>query len=54
MSQFWQNLHARLQPAVPNESTLEPGIEVIERLLLDRIDAEARRAAVRRQHHRVA
>ena len=25
MSQFWQNLHARLQPAVPNESTLEPG-----------------------------
>ena len=27
------------------------GIEVIERLLLDRIDAEARRAAVRREHH---
>ena len=25
MSQFWQNLHARLQPAVPNESTAEPG-----------------------------
>jgi hypothetical protein len=25
MSQFWQNLQARLQPAVPNESTLEPG-----------------------------
>src|SRR5512141_464569 len=25
MSQFWQNLHARLQPAVPNDSTLEPG-----------------------------
>src|SRR5437868_1195089 len=25
MSQFWQNLHARLQPAVPNDSTLDPG-----------------------------
>src|SRR5919197_6764254 len=25
MSQFWQNLHARLQPAVPNESTELPG-----------------------------
>ena len=25
MSQFWQNLHARLQPAVPNESTALPG-----------------------------
>src|SRR5215210_659284 len=25
MSQFWQNLHARLQPAVPKESTAEPG-----------------------------
>src|SRR6201995_5369745 len=25
MSQFWQNLHARLQPAVPNDSTAEPG-----------------------------
>ena len=25
MSQFWQNLHARLQPAVPNESTGVPG-----------------------------
>ena len=25
MSQFWQNLQARLHPAVPNESTLEPG-----------------------------
>ncbi len=25
MSQFWQNLHARLQPAVPNENTDEPG-----------------------------
>ena len=54
MSQFWQNLHARLQPAVPNDSTLVPGIEVVERLLLDRIDAEARRPAVRREHHRVA
>ena len=25
ISQFWQNLQARLQPAVPNENTLEPG-----------------------------
>src|SRR6476659_6349691 len=25
MSQFWQNRHARLQPAVPNESTDDPG-----------------------------
>ncbi|MCY1465681.1 hypothetical protein D9M71_838650 [compost metagenome] len=25
ISQFWQNLHARLQPAVPKDSTLEPG-----------------------------
>jgi hypothetical protein len=25
MSQFWQNLQARLQPAVPNDSTDEPG-----------------------------
>ena len=25
MSQFWQNLQARLQPAVPNESTGVPG-----------------------------
>ena len=29
------------------------GIEMIERLLLDRIDAEARRAAVGGQHHRI-
>jgi len=25
MSQFWQNLQARLQPAVPKDSTAEPG-----------------------------
>ena len=25
MSQFWQNLQVRLQPAVPNDSTAEPG-----------------------------
>src|SRR5919106_1384272 len=25
MSQFWQNLQARLQPAVPNDRTGEPG-----------------------------
>jgi len=25
MSQFWQNLHARLQPAVPKERTGVPG-----------------------------
>ena len=25
MSQFWQNLHARLQPAVPKDSMGVPG-----------------------------
>jgi hypothetical protein len=25
MSQFWQNLHARLQPAVPNDRMADPG-----------------------------
>ena len=25
MSQFWQNRQARLHPAVPNDSTDEPG-----------------------------
>jgi hypothetical protein len=25
ISQFWQNLQVRLQPAVPNESTAVPG-----------------------------
>jgi len=25
MSQFWQNLQARLQPAVPKDNTDEPG-----------------------------
>jgi hypothetical protein len=25
MSQFWQNWQPRLQPAVPNDSTLVPG-----------------------------
>ena len=25
MSQFWQNLHPRLHPAVPNDSTGVPG-----------------------------
>ncbi len=25
MSQFWQNLQVRLQPAVPNDRTEEPG-----------------------------
>ncbi len=25
MSQFWQNLQARLHPTVPNDSTLLPG-----------------------------
>ena len=50
MSQFWQNLQARLQPAVPNDSTRRAGQEVVERLLLDRVDAEARRAAVGGEH----
>ncbi len=25
MSQFWQNRHARLHPAVPNENVADPG-----------------------------
>jgi hypothetical protein len=25
MSQFWQNLHVKLQPAVPKDNTAEPG-----------------------------
>jgi hypothetical protein len=25
MSQFWQNLQVRLQPAVPNDRTADPG-----------------------------
>ncbi|CNU13750.1 Uncharacterised protein [Mycobacterium tuberculosis] len=25
ISQFWQNLHARLHPAVPKDSVAEPG-----------------------------
>src|SRR3954470_3884777 len=33
MSQFWQNLHARLQPAVPNDSTDLPGRERVCGLL---------------------
>jgi hypothetical protein len=39
---------------VPNDSTDDAGIEVVERLLLDRIDAEPGRAPVRGEHHRVA
>jgi hypothetical protein len=54
MSQFWQNLQERLQPAVPKESTLDPGQEVEEGLLLDRVDEETRGAAVGGQDHGVA
>src|ERR1700688_3073356 len=99
MSQFWQNLQARLQPAVPNDSTGVPGRkwfrsdllgrgavgegvdlsrladvpvlaelagqvaaggaerqhrgagqEMVQRLLLDRIDAVAARPAVGLEH----
>src|ERR1700730_3485195 len=39
MSQLWQNLHARLQPAVPNDSTAERGRKWL-RLLFDGVDAE--------------
>ena len=46
MSQFWQNLHVRLQPAVPNESTRRARQKMVQRLLLDRVDAEARGAAI--------
>ena len=51
MSQFWQNLQPRLQPAVPNDRTRGAGKKVIERLLLDRIDAEAGAATVGGQDH---
>ncbi len=51
ISQFWQNLHARLQPAVPNDSTLLPGIKVVERLFLDRVDTEAGRSSVGSEYH---
>ena len=54
MSQFWQNLQARLQPAVPKREHAGAGVEVVERLLLDRVDAEARAAPVGGEHHRVA
>ena len=46
MSQFWQNLQPRLQPAVPNDRIVRAGQEVVERLLLDGIDGEAGGAAV--------
>ena len=46
MSQFWQNLQPRLQPAVPNDRICVPGQKVVERLLLDGIDGEAGGAAV--------
>ena len=39
---------------MPNESTLDAGVELVERLLLDGVDAEAARAAVGREHHLVA
>ena len=45
MSQFWQNLQARLQPAVRREDRRSRE-EVIERLLLDGIDAVAAGATV--------
>ena len=53
MSQFWQNLQPRLQPAVPNESTRRARQKMVQRLLLDRVDAEAARAAVGGEHHLV-
>jgi len=54
ISQFWQNLHARLHPAVPNDSTADPGRKWLsERLLLDRIDAEPAGASVAGELHLV-
>ena len=50
MSQFWQKRQARLQPAVPKENTDVPGQEVVERLLLDRVDAEPARPTVGGEH----
>ena len=51
MSQFWQNLQARLQPAVPKDRTGVPGQEVVQGLLFDGIDAEARGSPVGGEHH---
>ena len=53
MSQFWQNRQPRLQPAVPNDSTLRAGVELVQRFLLDQFDAEPT-TPVRRQHHAIA
>ena len=54
MSQFWQNRQARLQPAVPKREDRRAGQEVVERLLLDRVDAEPARAPVGGEHDPVA
>ena len=52
MSQFWQNLHARLQPAVPNENTLLPGGS--GSAASSRSGRHKARAATEGRHHRVA
>ncbi len=54
MSPFWQKRQARLQPAVPKESTGVPWKEVVERLLLDGIDAEAAGAPPGGEDDRIA
>ena len=48
MSEFWQNLQVRLQPAVPKEIR-GARQEVVERLLLDRVEAEPGRPAIGRE-----
>ena len=50
MSQFWQNRQARLQPGGAERQHRGAGQEVVQRLLLDRVDAEPTRPPVRREH----
>jgi len=54
MSQFWQKRHPRFAPRRPEGEDAGPGQEVVQRLLLDRIDAEPARAAMGGEHDAVA
>jgi hypothetical protein len=51
MSQFWQKRQPRLQPCRAEGEHATARVEVIQRLLLDRIDAEACTATIGHQHH---
>ena len=54
MSQFWQNRHARLQPAVPNERTDVPGRKWFSGFFSIGSTQKPLRPAVRREHDLVA